>query len=72
LLHAQQVDQTGVLTSLALNLTSLVVALGDGSGEVTISWNHDHCNIGLRGSGNHVFDEVAVTWSRPYHKAGLI
>ena len=62
LLHTQQVDQTGVLTSLSLDLTSLVVALGNGSGEVTISWHHDQSHIGLGGPGNHVLDEVTMAW----------
>mmetsp|Transcript_76454 Transcript_76454/g.120632 ORF Transcript_76454/g.120632 Transcript_76454/m.120632 type:complete len:492 (-) Transcript_76454:62-1537(-) len=62
LLHTQQVDKAGVLTSLSLDLTSLVVALGNGSGEVTISWHHDQCHISLGGTGNHVLDEVTVAW----------
>merc|ERR1719229_832238 len=63
LLHAQQVDETGVLTSLALDLSSLVVALGNGSGEVTIGWHHDQCHIGLGGTSDHVLDEVTVARS---------
>merc|ERR1719460_957974 len=62
LLHAQQIDETGVLTSLALDLTGLVVALGNGSGEITVAWHHDHGDISLGGTGNHVLDEIAVTW----------
>mmetsp|Transcript_13879 Transcript_13879/g.17117 ORF Transcript_13879/g.17117 Transcript_13879/m.17117 type:complete len:249 (+) Transcript_13879:866-1612(+) len=62
LLHTQQVDQTRVLTSLSLDLTSLVVALGNGSGEVTICWHHDQGHIGLGGTGNHVLDEVTMAW----------
>ena len=34
LLHAEQVDQERVLARLALDLTGLVVALGDGGREV--------------------------------------
>jgi len=63
LLHTQQVDQARVLAGLALDLTCLVVALGDGSGKVTISWNHDEGAVSLGGTGDHVLDEVAVTWS---------
>merc|ERR1711939_803144 len=51
LLHAEQVDKAGVLTSLALNLTSLVVALGDGGGEVTVGRNHDKSDVGLGSTG---------------------
>merc|ERR1719240_2088145 len=61
LLHTQQVDQAGMLAGLALDLSGLVVALGDGRGEVTISWHHDQRAVSLRGTGNHVLDEVAVT-----------
>merc|ERR1719409_1769934 len=60
LLHAEQVDKAGVLTSLALNLTSLVVALGNGGGEITIGRNHDEGHVSLGSTGNHVLDEVAV------------
>merc|ERR1712178_598564 len=45
LLDTQQVDEARVLAGLALDLTGLVVALGDGSGEVTIARNHDEGNI---------------------------
>merc|ERR1719253_788243 len=61
LLDTEQVDQTGVLTGLALDLTGLVVTTLDGDGEVTISRDHDHGNIGLGGTGNHVLDEITVT-----------
>merc|ERR1719359_1432688 len=61
LLHTEQVDETRVLTSLALDLTSLVVTLGNGSGEVTIGRNHDESNVGLGGARDHVLDEVTVT-----------
>ena len=33
----------------------------DGGGEVTVGRNHDHGDVSLRGTGNHVLDEVAVT-----------
>ena len=63
LLHTQQVDQARVLAGLALDLTCLVVALGNGSGEVTISWNHDEGAVSLGGTCDHVLDEVTVAWS---------
>merc|ERR1712071_166082 len=52
-----------VLTSLALDLTGLMVALGNGGGEVTVAWHHDHGDVSLGGTGNHVLDEIAVTRS---------
>ena len=60
LLHAEQVDQPAVLTSLALDLSCLVVALGDGRGEVSICGHHDQSHVGLGGTGDHVLDEVAM------------
>ena len=60
LLDTQQVDKTGVLASLALDLTGLVVATLDGGDEVTIGGNHQAGNIGLGGTGNHVLDEIAM------------
>mmetsp|Transcript_81691 Transcript_81691/g.218669 ORF Transcript_81691/g.218669 Transcript_81691/m.218669 type:complete len:492 (+) Transcript_81691:45-1520(+) len=60
LLHSQQVDQAGVLPGLSLDLSSLVVALLDSNDEVTIGRNHDQGHVGLRSSGNHVLDEIAV------------
>jgi len=62
LLHTQQIDETRVLTSLSLDLTSLVVALGDGCGEISIAWNHDERHISLGSTSNHVLDEITVTW----------
>merc|ERR1719276_853240 len=47
LLHAQQIDETRMLTSLTLDFTCLVVALGNCSGEISIAWNHDHGDICL-------------------------
>mmetsp|Transcript_124170 Transcript_124170/g.322524 ORF Transcript_124170/g.322524 Transcript_124170/m.322524 type:complete len:262 (+) Transcript_124170:445-1230(+) len=62
LLHAQQVDKPGMLPSLALDLTGLVVALGDGCGKVAICRDHDERDIRLRCPGDHILDEVAVSW----------
>ena len=61
LLDAEQVEKAGVLAGLALDFTSLVVTLLDGDGEVTIGRDHEEGDIGLRGAGNHVLDEIAVT-----------
>ena len=63
LLHAQQVDETRMLTRLTLDLTSLMVALGDSCCEVTIGRNHDKSNIRLRSTCDHILDEVAMSWS---------
>merc|ERR1712032_42327 len=60
LLDAQKLEQQSVLAGLALGDTLLVVALGDGGDEVTISRDHDDGNIGLRGTGDHVLDEILV------------
>jgi len=60
LLDTQQVNETGVLAGLALDFTSLVVALLDGGDEVTIGGNHEDGDIGLGGAGNHVLDEIAM------------
>merc|ERR1719424_126895 len=60
LLHAQQVDETRMLASLTLDLTSLVVTLGNGGGEVTIGWDHDESHVSLGGTRDHVLDEVAM------------
>ena len=60
LLDTQKVQQTGVLASLTLDLTGLVVTLSDGSNEVTISWNHEKSDISLRGTRNHVLDEISM------------
>ena len=54
LLHAQQIDQPGVLAGLALNVAGLVVALGDRRGEVAISGHHDQGHVGL-GSTSDMF-----------------
>jgi len=62
LLDAQKVNEDGVLSGLALDFTSLGVALGDGGGEVTVGWDHQQGNVGLRGAGDHVLDKVTVTW----------
>jgi len=60
LLHTQQIQQTGVLTGLALDLTGLVVTLLDGGNEVAISGNHQQSDIGLGGAGNHVLDKITM------------
>merc|ERR1719499_2731458 len=62
-LHAQQVDQSRVLASLALDLTSLMVSPRNRSREVTVGWHHNQRNVCLRCTRDHVLDEVAVTWS---------
>ena len=49
-----------MLACLALDLPSLVVALGNRGGEIAVSWDHDESDVGLRGAGDHVLDEVAV------------
>merc|ERR1712022_3194 len=63
LLHAQQVDETSVLAGLTLHLSSLVVALLDCSGEVTISRNHEQAHISLSSARDHVLDEIPVSRS---------
>merc|ERR1719343_1761087 len=63
LLDAQQVDQSRVLASLALDLTSLVVSPRNCCREVTVGWHHNQRNVCLRCTRDHVLDEVAVTWS---------
>ena len=37
-----------------------MVALGDGSGEVAVCQHDDQAHVSLRGTGDHVLDEVAV------------
>merc|ERR1712093_39535 len=54
LLHAKGVGEESVLTGLAV--------LGDASLELTSGRGHDeHGKISLRGTGDHVLDEVTVT-----------
>merc|ERR1719166_934170 len=60
LLHTQQIDQSRVLASLALDLTRLVVTLCDGGCEVAVSGHHDEGHVGLRGAGDHVLDEITM------------
>mmetsp|Transcript_44767 Transcript_44767/g.111447 ORF Transcript_44767/g.111447 Transcript_44767/m.111447 type:complete len:494 (-) Transcript_44767:32-1513(-) len=60
LLDAEKVDEARVLAGLALHLAGLVVALLDGGGEVTVGRDHEQSHIGLRRSGDHVFDKVPV------------
>merc|ERR550532_2478370 len=62
LFHTEQIDQTGVLPGLALDFSSLVVALGNRCSEIPIRWDHDECHVSLRRAGDHVFDEVTVAW----------
>ena len=62
LLNSQKVDKTSVLAGLSLDLSSLVVSLLDSGGEVTVSWNHEKAHISLGSSGNHVLDEISVSW----------
>jgi len=63
LLHAQQINETGVLAGLTLDLTSLMVALGNGCGEITVAWNHNHRDVSLGRTCDHVLDEISVTRS---------
>mmetsp|Transcript_50613 Transcript_50613/g.140253 ORF Transcript_50613/g.140253 Transcript_50613/m.140253 type:complete len:340 (+) Transcript_50613:578-1597(+) len=60
LFHAQQVDQPGVLPSLALDLPGLVVPLRDRRREVAIRRHHDQRHVRLRRACDHVLDEVPV------------
>jgi len=60
LLDTQQVNEEGVLASLTLDLSGLVVTLGNGGGEVTVSRNHEESNISLRGTSDHVLDEISM------------
>jgi hypothetical protein len=61
LLDTEEVDEHGVLAGLALDLSGLGVALGDGRGEVTVGWHHQKAHIGLRRARDHVLDEIPVT-----------
>merc|ERR1719451_122651 len=63
LLDTQQVDQARMLSCLALDLTCFVVALRDSSREITITWHHDQGAISLRSTGDHILNEVSMTWS---------
>jgi len=51
-----------VLSGLALDFSGLGVALGNGGGEVTVGWDHQQGDVGLGGAGDHVLDEITVTW----------
>merc|ERR1719482_2535928 len=51
LLHAEQVDEAGVLASLTLDLAGLVVAALDRRHEVTVRRHHDERNVGLSRTG---------------------
>ena len=48
LLHVRQNDEVRVLADLALNPTSLEVALGNGHGEIPARWHHDERHVCLR------------------------
>ena len=60
LLDTEQVNETGVLAGLTLDLTGLVVTTLDGGDEVTIGGNHQTGNIGLGSAGNHVLNEITM------------
>merc|ERR1740123_2698929 len=60
LLHTKQVDETGVLASLALDLAGLMVALSNRRREIPVGGDHDERHVCLRSPGDHVLDEVAV------------
>jgi len=62
LLDTEQVNQTAVLTGLALDFGGLVVTTLDGGDEVTVSWNHKESDVSLGGTGNHVLDEITMAW----------
>jgi len=63
LLDAQKLEEKGVLAGLSLDDTLLVVTLGNGGDEVTVSGDHNDGNIGLGGTGDHVLDEILVSGS---------
>jgi len=64
LFDTKKVDETGVLTGLALDFTSLVVALGDGGLETTdVGGNHEKGDISLGGTSDHVLDKISVSRS---------
>lgn len=62
LFDTQKIEQASMLTGLALNLTSLVITLGDRGNEITVGRNHEQTDISLRRTGNHVLDEIAMAW----------
>jgi hypothetical protein len=61
LLDTEQVDEDGVLAGLSLNFSGLVVSTSNGGGEVTVSRNHQKGYVCLRGTGQHVLDEVTMS-----------
>jgi hypothetical protein len=63
LLDTEQVDEDSVLAGLSLNFSGFVVSTGNGSGEVTISRNHQKSYVGLGGSSKHVLNEVTMSRS---------
>lgn len=60
LLDTQQVEEAGMLASLTLHLSGLVVTLGNGGDKVTIGGNHEKSNISLGGTSDHVLDEITM------------
>lgn len=60
LLDTQKIEKAGVLASLALYLSGLVVTLGDGSDEITVGRNHEKSDISLRSTSDHVLDEITM------------
>jgi len=61
LFNTEKVDQAGVLTSLTLNFSGLVIALSDGGLKATnVRRNHEKSNICLGSTGDHVLDEIPV------------
>jgi len=50
-----------MLTRLSLDLSRLVVSFCNGSCEIPVSRHHNECYICLRGTCDHIFDEVTVT-----------
>ena len=60
LLDTEKVDETRMLAGLALDLTGFVVTFLDRGGEVAVGGHHEKRDVGLRGAGDHVFDEVSV------------
>jgi len=61
LLNTEQVDQQGVLTSLSLDFSGLVVSTGNGGGEISVGRHHEEGDIGLRGTSDHVLDKITMS-----------
>merc|ERR1719410_1726397 len=58
---ASQADVALIMVPCDGNFTT-AIAKGNCSGEIPIAWDHDESNICLRCTGNHVLDEITVTW----------